>query len=288
MSDTRATAVSAAIQKVRHLATLPEIASKIIRVADDPDAGTQAMSEVITRAPELCTRILKVVNSAFYGVPGHVSSVQRAIALIGLRSVKNVAIAASLTKTFQGPRVSNFSPKDLWAHGLSVAAATRLIAAAVKSPLVEDAFLAGLLHDVGLMVELQYDRQAFITVLNRLDADPQADVLLAEEEAFHATHQDFGAAVAERWKLPRSLVLVAGWHHRPLDLPASERTLVTMVHAADRLVSSSAAPFLFDRGFADVGDDVRDELGLTGEQLAGVVADLPRVIADAQTFLAEA
>jgi HD-like signal output (HDOD) protein len=288
MPDTRATAVSAAITKVRHLATLPEIATKIIKVADDPDAGVQAMSDVITRAPELCTRILKVVNSAFYGVPGHVSSVQRAIALIGLRSVKNVAIAASLTKTFQGPRVSNFSPRDLWAHGLSVAAATRMIAAAAKSPLVEEAFLAGLLHDVGLMVELQYDRQAFISVLNRLDADAEADVLLAEEEAFHATHQDFGAAVAERWKLPRSLALVAGWHHRPLDLPDADRTLVTMVYAADRLVASCAPPFRFDRGLAEVGDEVFDELRLTRDQLARVLVDLPPVIAEAQTFLAAA
>src|SRR5262245_65748482 len=127
--------------KVRNLATLPEIAAKILKITEDPAAGIREISDVVTRAPELCTRILKVVNSAFYGVPGHVDSVQQAVALIGLGSVKNIAIAASLTRTFQGPRVSpRFSPKDLWEHGLSVAAAALRRVGGSNSSIDEESF----------------------------------------------------------------------------------------------------------------------------------------------------
>ncbi len=120
------------------------------------------MSEAISRSPELCTRVLKVVNSAFYGLPGQVSSVPRAVGLVGLVGIRNVAIAASLTRVFQGRPLSvKFSPRNLWTHSLAVGATARLVATATMTPLADEALLAGLIHDIGLMVELQYrPRQA--------------------------------------------------------------------------------------------------------------------------------
>ena len=153
----RAQAVISAIGKAPNLPMLPEIAIRILQLADDPESTVQDMSDAVSRSPELCARILRVVNSAFYGLPGQVSSIHRAVALVGLASIKNIAIAASLTRVFQGrPLSATFAPRDLWTHSMAVAAAARLVATTTTMRLADEAFLAGLIHDLGLMVELQY------------------------------------------------------------------------------------------------------------------------------------
>ncbi len=267
---------------------LPEIALQIIKTADDPDASVDDMAAVIVRAPELSTRLLKVVNSAFYGLPQRVTSVDRAVAMMGFSSVKNVAIATSLTRVFQGqPLSATFSPKDLWTHSIAVATASRMVAVATRWHAPDEAFLAGLIHDIGLMVELQFDRSGLATVLARLEADATLDLLAAERQVFGATHEDFGAGLSEHWRLPLTLSRVVGWHHRPLELPASERTLVTLVHVADRLVVDMKPPFLLDARSSEISDAALDHLRMGREQLAEIAAVLPAAVEEAQAFLSE-
>jgi HD-like signal output (HDOD) protein len=216
---TRADAIAAGLAKVPHLAMLPDLALKVIRVADDPQSTASDMTAVITHSPALCARILRVVNSAFYGLPGQVSSIDRAIALMGLLSVKNVAIAASLNRAFEGrPLSATFGPKDLWLHSIGVAATARMVTVAMKSSLADEAFLAGLMHDIGVMVELQVDRAKLAGILKTLEDDDSADMLKAEEQSFSANHQDFGNGLTERWNLPASLTTSTGWHHRPFEV----------------------------------------------------------------------
>ena len=244
------------------------------------------MSEAISRSPELCTRVLKVVNSAFYGLPGQVSSVPRAVGLVGLVGIRNVAIAASLTRVFQGRPLSvKFSPRDLWTHSLAVGATARLVATATMTPLADEALLAGLIHDIGLMVELQYDRGKLASVLAQLEEDDTLDVLAAEDRCFGATHQDFGAGLSRHWNLPPSLTLVTGAHHCPSACPERERPLVTMVHVADRLVARCQPGFLFDRVAAGIGDDVLDELRLTRGQIDAIAASLPAAVEEMNAIL---
>ncbi len=283
----RAAAVASAITRVPHLAMLPEIALKVVRLADGPETTVGQMSELVSQAPELCTRVLRVVNSAFYGLSGQIGSIDRAISLIGLGSVKNVVIAASLTRVFQGRRLSpRFSPKDLWTHSLGVAAAARMITTATRSPLKDEAFLAGLIHDVGVMVELQCDRTKMASMLARLEADESLSVLEAEDHAFGANHQDFGAGLSQHWKLPPSLSIVTGWHHRPLEAPAHARALATVVHIADRLVVSCQPGFRLDILATEISDDTLDEIHMTRDQVGSVLANLPAAIDEAQSFLA--
>ena len=94
--------VEAAIRNISHIATLPEITLRIIELVEDASSTAQDLHKVIQNDPALCSRILKVVNSAFYGLPRQIGSINRAIVLLGLNAVKNIAIAASLTKLFRG------------------------------------------------------------------------------------------------------------------------------------------------------------------------------------------
>lgn len=273
-------AVAGAVREISHIATLPEITLKIIELVESPSSTAQDLHKVIANDPALCSRILKVVNSAFYGLPGQIGSINRAIVLLGLNAVKNIAIAASLAKLFRGGSLTpNFSAKDLWSHSIATAAASKLIADQVKLGLADECFLAGLIHDLGIIVEIQYDRHRLIDVLGRVAPDasgvPTQDMLMIEEEIFGATHQDFGFGLCEKWKFPRTFVNVCGFHHRPLELPTEARTIVSIVSIADRLAGGIDKGFRLDLTSLEIPADVMDDIKLSSEGLDAVRARLP-------------
>lgn len=288
---TREQAVASAIREISHIATLPEITLKIIELVESPSSTAQDLHKVIANDPALCSRILKVVNSAFYGLPGQIGSINRAIVLLGMNAVKNIAIAASLAKLFRGGSITpDFSAKDLWTHSIATATGCKLIADTMKLGLSDEAFLAGLIHDLGVIVEIQYDRHKLIEVLNRVkpdtDGNPTSDMLVAEAEVFGANHQEFGQGLCEKWKFPKSFALVTGYHHRPLELASDMRTLVNIVCIADHLAASLKQGFRLDIMDATIPADVMDDLKLSSEQLDLVASKLPEQLENVNAMLA--
>ncbi|MDX2130841.1 MAG: HDOD domain-containing protein [Planctomycetota bacterium] len=267
----RVQVVANAIREISHIATLPEITVKVVELVENPKSTAQDLHKVISADPALCSRILKVVNSSFYGLPGQIASINRAIVMLGLNAVKNIAIAASLAKLFRGGDLSpTFSARDLWTHCNVTAAGAKIVANSLKLGLSDEAFLAGLIHDIGIMVEMQADRAKLIEVLRRVGADskgvPANDMLEAELSVFGATHEDFGAGLCEKWKFPKSFANVTGFHHRPMQLPAESRTLVAIVHVADRIAADLGQGFRQDLMNTLVAPDVLDTLKLTTEK----------------------
>ena len=121
--------VAEAIREISHIATLPEITLKIVELVENPKSTAQDLHKVISNDPALCARILKVVNSSFYGLPGQIGSINRAIVMLGLNAVKNIAIAASLAKLFRGGDLTpNFSARALWTHSVYTAAIAKMLA----------------------------------------------------------------------------------------------------------------------------------------------------------------
>jgi HD-like signal output (HDOD) protein len=282
--------VSAAIREISHIATLPEITVKIVELVESPKSTAQDLHKVISNDPALCSRILKVVNSSFYGLPGQIASINRAIVLLGLNAVKNIAIAASMTKLFRGGQLTpQFSAKDLWTHSVSVAVASKMIADKLKLGLSDEAFLAGLVHDIGFMVELQFDRAKMIEVIQKLGLDqngiPAVSMLEIETQTFSATHQDFGAALCEKWKFPKPLCNVTGFHHRPMELAFEVRTLPCVVNVADRITSETPPSFRGDLVSLEIDPAVMEHLKLTSERLADIRKSLPDALKDAGGLL---
>src|SRR5436190_20314531 len=133
VTQEREQVVANAIREISHIATLPEITVKVVELVEDPKSTAQDLHKVISSDPALCSRILKVVNSSFYGLPGQIGSINRAIVLLGLNAVKNIAIAASLTKLFRGGALTpNFAAKNLWDHSIAVATASKMLADSMK------------------------------------------------------------------------------------------------------------------------------------------------------------
>ena len=289
-SEEKKQIIDNAVKEISHIATLPEVTVQIIELVEDPNSTAQDLHKIISNDPALCSRILKVVNSAFYGLPGQIGSINRAIVLLGLNAVKNIAIAASLSKLYRGGQLTpEFTAKDLWVHSISTAAAAKLVADVMKLGLPDEAFLGGLIHDIGIIVEMQHDRQKLIDVIGRLNVkggEPNEDMLKVEEEIFGATHEDFGRALCERWKFPKSFTYVTGSHHNPLELAAGNRTLACVIHVADRLAGKvDEEGFRLDLASLEVDPGVMDELKLSTAQLAQILEQLPQHIEDVKHLM---
>jgi HD-like signal output (HDOD) protein len=235
--------VTNTIKKVTTIATLPEVTSQIIKTVEDPKSSASQLHKIVSHDPALVTRILKVVNSAFYGLPGQIGSIERAIVLLGLNAVKNLAVAASLGQMFRGAQLCDgFAPKDLWTHCIAVGVAARDLAKQMKLPVADEAFLAGMIHDMGILIAMQVHPEQLRQVCEtaRKGERPFTEI---EREVMGMDHQQLGMAMAEQWKFPRSCQLVAGYHHRPTTLSDNNRLLVTLVHAADTICCQSKHGF---------------------------------------------
>jgi HD-like signal output (HDOD) protein len=267
--------IKSALAKVGEIVTLPEVTVRIISLVDDPKSTARDLHRVIMNDPALSTRVLKVVNSAFYGLPGQVSQLDRAIVLLGLSAIKNIAITASIARLFGGHRISEeFTARDVWKHSLAVAVATRQFSSLMgRRKQAEEAFLAGLIHDLGLLVERQAFPEQLAEVVRRAAADNRAFCDI-ETEVIGIDHQALGAALAVRWKFPRTLQVVLGYHHRIDNLKPEDSLLPTLVYIADVLCCHEQIGFhltarcqpLEDTLLASVGlaeshfNQVRDEL----------------------------
>ena len=281
-TDQHTEVVQDAIQSIGQIATLPEITVKIIELVEDPSSTAQDLHKLIAHDPALCSRILKVVNSAFYGLPRQIGSINRAIVLLGLNAVKNIAIAASLSKLFRGGNICpGFEARDLWVHSIATGACSKLLSDQLKFGLPDEAFLAGLIHDIGIIVELQAYQDKLAQVIEQLDLDgngvPTHDMRELEQQIIGADHCSFGAALCEAWKFPKSFAYVTANHHEPMNLPDGSRLLTSIVYVADRLTADAGFGFRGDLVNTEVDSSIAGELGLGPDEMAKARDNLPEI-----------
>lgn len=270
--------VASVIADVGEIATLPQVTVKIIQVVENPKSTARDLHEIIKNDPALSTRILKVVNSAFYGLPGQIASIDRAIVLLGLSAVKNIAIAASMTHLFNGgSQVEGFSGPEVWKNSIAVGVGCRLLTAAQGKPSVEESFLAGLIHNLGLLVV----RQAFpkqlsqVLTLHQHTGRSFSDL---EVEIIGADHQAFGMALATKWRFPAPLCTAIGYHHKPLTVAPASRELPCLVGVAAFLARQSQMGFHQAATHFECTEGHLAAIKLTQSDVEGVVAKLPEQV----------
>ncbi len=279
--------VESAISKVGEIATLPEVTVKIIQIVENPRSTARDLHEVIKNDPALSARLLKVVNSAFYGLPGQISSIDRAIVLLGLSAVKNIAIAASMTHLFNtGAAIDGFSGVELWRHSIAAGVAARLLTAAQGRPTVEESFLAGLIHDIGLLVQRQVYPREIAELVARRQADNRQFCEL-EREIIGADHQALGMALAGKWRFPRTLCTTIGYHHQPMELAPANRELPALVFLADTLACRAGIGFSLTGSEEEPSEEVLQVVGLSSEQVAEVSRSLPEQVALTEAIFSE-
>jgi len=285
-ADQTQTVVDRAIAAIGDIATLPEVTIKIIEIVEDPKSTARDLHEVIKNDPALSVKVLKVVNSAFYGLPGQVASVDRAIILLGLSAVKNIAIAASIARLFKGKRISEqFSAAGLWQHSVAVAVAARTLAKCSPNPaMADELFVAGLIHDIGTLVERQTLPDQFAEVIRRC-TETDIEFLACEREVIGADHQAFGVGLTTKWKFPRHLRAAVGFHHNPEAVSVELRNIATVIRAADIMACQAKIGFYFTARHDEIGPEILEALGITQAQFEEVRASVPQQLEEAEATL---
>lgn len=204
------------VKNLSNLPSLPFIAEKIVSVADGRNSQVGDIVEVISIDQALTAKVLKLVNSSFYGFSTKITTVSRAVIILGLQTIKTLALGVNVFKTVSticGGCVV-FDMKKFWEHSLGVAAGSKLIARLIGFKQYEEAFLAGLLHDIGKIILSEYLPNEFAEALV-LARGGALSLLEAENRIIRADHEVAGDYLAERWKLPFALKRSISQHHNP-------------------------------------------------------------------------
>ena len=195
------------------LPALPDVAMRVAAIASDPDGSMRDLEAAVARDQAIAARVLRLSNSAYYGLPGHVSTLGRAILVIGAAKLKAVVLAACTESLFHR-RHSNFPGRVLWEHSLATALVARHIATLCGYPDREEALVAGLLHDIGKVVMDTNDTEKYRDVILRVTGRRETFVT-AEREIFGFDHAQVGGLVTRRWSLAESLSEAVRCHHDP-------------------------------------------------------------------------
>ena len=201
------------IDTIKEIPTLPTIVFELNTQLQDPETSITTVSETIEKDQAMALKILKLVNSAFYGFQSEISDIQKAVMLLGYKAVRNSIVSLSVIKSFSPVlKLEGFDIKDLWKHSLAVAVTGKSIAQMSKKESPDNCFVAGLLHDVGKIILAQYFQDLFEKAW--LASKSEYDTLYeAEISELPVDHTIIGAHLANKWQLPQGLVDTIRWHH---------------------------------------------------------------------------
>ena len=222
------------VSTLRNLPTLPHILIKLIRACNDDNASLEQISTIIEKDPSLSGKILRLVNSAYYALPRKIGTIKQAVSYLGTNTTKNTAISASVLRAFDrtaGNATMNL--KLFWWHSLRCAVTARLLARELRYPGPEEAFLAGLLHDIGRLVLWVNFRKEYGALLKEYVDRP--DLLLAGEMRLGLNHCEVGAWLLQRWNLQSFVSDAVLYHHEPVERIMGAFSLVKIIFAANTL-----------------------------------------------------
>lgn len=238
------------LEKITDLPTLPAIAMEVNRMLQDEDVTIDSLCDTIEKDQSIVGKLLKLSNSAFYGLRFRVRSVREAAMLVGLSSLRNVVISVSVIKAFCGTRsVEGLNIEDFWKHSISVAIIGKELASQSKIAQPDEAFLGGLLHDIGKIVMIQHFQDEFIQVWKRIKAENEL-FYQAEDACQIAGHALIGGIIAQKWRMPENLVHVIRYHNKP-SVSSADYNLLLVVHLANLLASAFQNEGKTDRKFLD-------------------------------------
>ena len=218
------------------LFSLPEVVMRAVDLINDPDSSAVDIGQVISDDPGLTARLLKIVNSPFYGFPSRIDTVSRAITVVGTLELLDLILATSVIKKFNGIPSELVDMNDFWSHSLYTGIAARTIAHTLRAPNTERYFIAGLLHNIGALVLYLRTPDGAAQALKR--AREGNEILYqVEQELLGFGHGEVGARLLEMWRLPDAFQTAVRYHHTPLQ--AEQHRLETaIVHLADIIAAS--------------------------------------------------
>ena len=218
--------------RVDNLPTLSIVSNNIIQITQNPKSSALEVGRAISQDQALVSRILRMANSTFYGFPSKITTIAHAVVILGFANIRNLVLTASVLDMFASKGENGyFDREEFWKHSLACGVTSKLIAKRLGVKNLEEAFLWGLLHDLGKLVLDTHFSEEFAEVV-RLVRKKEILIKDAEQEVLGLDHTEVGGIVADKWNLPSALIKAIRFHHDPTRAHESMRVAAT-VHLAD-------------------------------------------------------
>lgn len=271
--------------QVRSIPTLPAVLTVLSRRMEDPNTSSEDLAQVIVQDQAIASKVLKLVNSPFYGFSGRIQSISQGIVILGFNAVKNLVLSTSVIDAFRGAASGElFRMETLWIHSASVASTAKLLAEKNKNCDPEDAFVGGLLHDIGKVLLWSSEPRLFEACL-QLVASKHIPLAEVESRMLGFQDQEVAAILAEKWKFPEQLVQGLRWRGAP-SRAGKWQGLASTIHCANILCTAMDTPA--HPGSVITAPDAAawKMCGLDSDGLLlEVVRELPTRMASAKTFV---
>lgn len=274
-----------AIKKfIKRMPSLSTTVGKVMEICSRTDASPNELNKVISLDPVLTGQVLKLINSSYYSLMNKVTSLTRAITMLGMNTVKNMALSTAIIRSVSGAKKTRALPtKKFWAHSIGTGVCAKMLAKANGVPVMEceEYFVAGLLHDLG---KIPFGDE-YIDVLDRVNAE-QKPLIDTEREMLGVDHQVVGKMIAEKWKLNQAMTTAINFHHDVEVAPEEHRVRAAYVGLANMYAN------ILDLGYAgdpfpngDTADVMLELTGLSWEMFGKIAGSVEAEIEKAQVFL---
>lgn len=237
------------LNEIRNLPSIPKVMFEVTKILKNNSTSTYELIGAISKDQGLTTKILAVANSPFYGLQRRVSSLEFAIMVLGNEEIKSIVIALSLSGAIKIESSENFNYNDFWYHSLVVGSAAKEIARYLGHlDIATDAFIGGMLHELGIQVMYKYFPNEYNEIAERAKTE-NSDFADLENEILGMTHEKMGRFLAEKWGLPEELSDAIGNHHQP-GLSKGNNLIPAIVHLADYMTQKfGIAKFFWDENY---------------------------------------
>ena len=262
------------IDKVHKLPTLPSVANKITSLIKDPTCTAIKVSEIIDKDQSLTTKVLRLVNSAYYALCSNVTNVRHAVALLGFKTISQIVVSIAVFDVFKGRYGEEFDRVGFWKHSIGCAVISRMIAERINYPKLDDSFTAGLLHDIGKVVLDQYLHEEMTKII-KLVQEKDVRFVDAEYEILGLNHADIGEQVMKNWNIPTSITVAVQYHHRGpnerADLPLAQDVIVDIVRLSDVICKREKIGFAGDTIIPEMTEDLWGRLDINQESINEII-----------------
>jgi len=265
------------IQSIKDLPPMPQVVIKIQHLISDLNSDITDLAEIIESDQAVAAKVLKMANSAYYGMSGKISSIHQASVLLGYQTLGEIVTMAGVVGILSGSMPGyGYDSQELWKHSLAVAFSAKKIAETKSKDLIQEAHTAGLIHDVGKIILDRY-------ILEHMDqisvymVQEEKSFLDAERYIFGFDHAEIASAVCRTWKIPEKITLAIGCHHQPSISNGDELSYV--LHLADHTAAKSGISYDEDEAFNELESGTVDFIGIKQQEISGIMLQVLEAVA---------